>query len=198
MVTVCADSSELVFTKPQTFACSASLAADRVLEEYRRIAFADIRKFFDAKGNLIPIQDLGEDEASCLAGLELIVKNAKAGDGHTDEVHKFKLWDKTRALEALAKHFGLLRERLEVSGWDKLAAQLNHASTVGPTASTLTLSSPPGATKTSVALRPHLPSTLNGRKLVPCASPSICWDRTAAITSLLRPDAASPRHIVAV
>jgi len=33
-------------------------------------------------------------------------------------------------------HFGLVRERLEVSGWDKLSAQLNHARTVGPTAST--------------------------------------------------------------
>jgi hypothetical protein len=44
-----------------------------------------------------------------------------------------KLWDKMRALEALAKHFGLVTERLEVSGWDKLSAQLNHARTVGPT-----------------------------------------------------------------
>jgi hypothetical protein len=40
-----------------------------------------------------------------------------------------------RALEALAKHFGLLTERLEVSGWDKLSALLNHARTIGPTAS---------------------------------------------------------------
>ena len=67
--------------------------------------------------------------ARAVSGLEVIIKNAKAGDNHTDEVHKFKLWDKTRDLEALAG-------RLEVSGWDKLAAQLNHARTVGPTAST--------------------------------------------------------------
>jgi len=37
----------------------------------------------------------------------------------------------------LAKHFGLVTERLDVSGWDELAAGLNHARTVGPTASTL-------------------------------------------------------------
>jgi hypothetical protein len=86
-----------------------------------------MRRFFDEHGSLIPIHDLGDEEAACLAGLEVIIKNAKAGDGHTDEVHKFNLWDKTRALEALAKHFGLVRERLDVSGWDKLAAQLNHA-----------------------------------------------------------------------
>ena len=112
------------------------LTADRVLEEYRRLAFTDIRKFFDGNGNLIPVQDLGDDEAAALASMEVIIKNAKAVDGVTDTVHKFKLWDKTRALEALAKHFGVVRERLEVSGWDKLSAQLNHARTVGPTGST--------------------------------------------------------------
>jgi phage terminase small subunit len=113
-----------------------ALTADRVLEEYRRLAFADIRTFFDADGNLKPIQDLDDDQTAGLASLEVIIKNAEAGDGHTDKIHKFKLWDKTRALEALAKHFGLVTERLDVSGWDKLAAQLNHARTVGPTAST--------------------------------------------------------------
>jgi phage terminase small subunit len=107
-----------------------TLAADRVLEEYRRLAFADIRTFFDADGNLKPIQDLDDDQGACLASLEVLIKNAKDGDGHTAEVHKYKLWDTTRALEALAKHFGLVRERLEVSGWDKLSAQLNHARTV--------------------------------------------------------------------
>jgi hypothetical protein len=64
------------------------------------------------------------------------IKNAKDGDGQIDEIHKVKLWDKTRALEALAKHFGFVKDRIEVTGWDKLAAQLNHARTVGPTAST--------------------------------------------------------------
>ena len=52
------------------------------------------------------------------------------------EIHKIKLWDKTRALELLATHFGLVKERLEVSDWDRRVAQLNHARTVGPTAST--------------------------------------------------------------
>jgi hypothetical protein len=79
------------------------------------------------------VQDLDEEQGACLASLEVLIKNAKDGDGHTTEVHKFKRWDKTRALEALANHFGLVTERLEVSGWGKLAAQLNHARTVGPT-----------------------------------------------------------------
>ena len=81
-----------------------ALTADQVLEEYRRIAFADTRSFFDARGNLLPIIELTEEQGSQLAGLEVIIKNAKAGDRQTDTVHKFKLWDKVRALEALAKH----------------------------------------------------------------------------------------------
>jgi hypothetical protein len=67
---------------------AAQLSAARVLEEYRRIAFADIRSFFDEKGNLIPVKYWTEEQGSQMAGLEVIIKIAKAGDGHTDEVHK--------------------------------------------------------------------------------------------------------------
>ena len=35
---------------------------------------------------------------------------AEAGDGHTDTVHKIKIWDKSKNLENLAKHFSLLTE----------------------------------------------------------------------------------------
>lgn len=95
---------------------AADLTAQRVLEEYRRIAFMDIRTFFDDAGNLRPIPQLTAEQGCSLASLEVIVKNAEAGDGHTDRVHKFKLWDKLKALESLAKHFGLLTEKIEHSG----------------------------------------------------------------------------------
>lgn len=87
-----------------------ALTADRVLEELRRLAFADARGFWDDDGNLKPMKDLSPEQGSVLAGFEAVIKNAKAGDGQTDTVHKIKLWDKTRALETLAKHFGLTRE----------------------------------------------------------------------------------------
>jgi phage terminase small subunit len=94
----------------------ADLSAVRVLEELRRLAFVDIRQFFDDRGNLRPVKDWTPEQGSALAGLEVIIKNAAAGDGVTDTVHKFKLWDKTRALEMLCKRFGLLVERLDVNG----------------------------------------------------------------------------------
>lgn len=94
----------------------AGLSAARVLEELRRLAFADMRGFFDANGNMLPIQSLSAEQGSQIASLEVIIKNAKAGDGVTDEIHKFKVWDKSRALEMLAKHYGLLTEKVEHSG----------------------------------------------------------------------------------
>lgn len=95
---------------------TTDLTAARVLEEYRRLAFCDTRQFFTADGNLKPIDKLTPEQGSQLSGIEVIIKNAKAGDGVTDEIHKIKLWDKTKALDSLAKHFGLLKETLDVQG----------------------------------------------------------------------------------
>jgi len=94
----------------------AELTASRTLEEMRRLAFSNVRTLFDANGNLRPIHTLTDEEAACIASLEVIVKNAQAGDGHTDTVHKIKVWDKTRTLEMLGKHFALLTEQVNHSG----------------------------------------------------------------------------------
>lgn len=102
----------------------AELSAARVLEEYRRLALVDARSFWDEQGNLKPMSELTAEQGSALAGFEAIIKNAQAGDGQTDTVHKIKFWDKTRALEALAKHFGLLTERVEHSGGLKIVHEL--------------------------------------------------------------------------
>lgn len=103
----------------------AELTAARVLEELRRIAFADLRGFFDAAGNLRPISQLSAEQASALASCEVIIKNAKAGDGVTDEVHKIKGWDKVEALKILAQHFRLLVDRVELVNAEALLARLD-------------------------------------------------------------------------
>lgn len=94
----------------------ADLTATRVLEEYRRLAFVDARGFWNEMGCLKPFSELTAEQGAALSGFEAIIKNAKAGDNLTDEVHKIKLWDKTKALESLAKHFGLLKETVEIQG----------------------------------------------------------------------------------
>lgn len=103
---------------------TADLSASRVLEELRRLAFADLRRLFDKRGNLKPIHELTADEAACLAGFEVIKKNAEAGDGVIDTIHKVKVLDKTRSLEMLAKHFALLVERIQVDDEEGRIARL--------------------------------------------------------------------------
>ena len=90
--------------------------ATRVLQEIARLGFTDMRQFFDEHGNLKAIKDLTADQGAALAGFEVIKKNAAAGDGVVDTVHKFKVWDKPKALEMLAKHLGLFVEKTEVTG----------------------------------------------------------------------------------
>lgn len=89
----------------------AELTAARVLEEIRRLAFSDIRDIFDAKGRLRPVHEWPEEVASAIAAVE--VQNGRW-------LTKVKRWDKPRALELLAKHFGLVKEQHEHSGTLKL------------------------------------------------------------------------------
>jgi phage terminase small subunit len=94
----------------------AELTADMVKARLRLLAFQDIRKLFDAAGNLKPIHELGDDEAAMVAGLEVVKKNVAAGDGVVDTIHKVKVVDPVKSLEMLAKHFGLLEEKVSHSG----------------------------------------------------------------------------------
>ena len=95
---------------------SRELSAARILEEMRRCALVDIRTLFDAQGNLKPIHTLTEEEAAAIGGFEVIKKNAEAGDGVIDTIHKVKVLDKTKSLEMLGKYFGLLMEHVKHSG----------------------------------------------------------------------------------
>lgn len=95
---------------------SAGLSASRVLEELRRLAFSDLRGLVDEQGNLKPLHKLTDEEAAAVSSVEVIIKNAKAGDNQTDTIHKIRMWDKGKALEALAKHFALFDERVQHSG----------------------------------------------------------------------------------
>lgn len=92
------------------------VSAERVKQRLALIGFQDIRQLFDEQGNLRPIHTLSDEAAAFVAGLEIIKKNAAAGDGIIDTVHKVKVVDPIKALEMLAKHFGLLTDKVDVSG----------------------------------------------------------------------------------
>lgn len=100
------------------------LTVASTVEAIRRGQQYDARQLFDSAGNLRPIQELSEIEAWCIAGFEVVIKNAAAGDGHTDTIHKVKLIDRGRYVELAAKHQGMLTDKLEVSAADDLIAAL--------------------------------------------------------------------------
>lgn len=102
----------------------ADLSASRTLEEMRRLAFSNVQDLFDEQGNLRPIQQLTREQAACIASIEVIMKNATAGDGKVDRVLKLKTWDKPRVLEMLGKHFALLTERVQIEASDGLIQAL--------------------------------------------------------------------------
>lgn len=82
------------------------VTAARVIEQYRRIGFSDIRHFvmWDKNGvTLRPHTSLRDEDASAIAEVRPI--------GDTGQVH-IRLHEKRPALDALARHVGLFNARI--------------------------------------------------------------------------------------
>jgi phage terminase small subunit len=82
------------------------VTADRVIEELGRMAFADIRNFIDWGPEGVKLRDksaLDSDDAAAIADVE-----AKGANG---QIGRLKLYDKLAALNALARHLGMIGGR---------------------------------------------------------------------------------------
>lgn len=94
------------------------VTADRVIQELASVAFSNISKAFRPDGALLLPAEMPPEAQAALAGVE----TEELFDGKGEEraqvgvSRKVKHWDKVKALEILAKHLGLLRDKLEVSG----------------------------------------------------------------------------------
>ncbi len=93
-----------------------SITAERLLKEMALHTFSNVRDLFDERGNLKPIQTLTREQAASIASLEVIKKNAEAGDGQTDIVHKVRVVDKLKTLEMLARCLAMFKDKLDVTG----------------------------------------------------------------------------------
>jgi phage terminase small subunit len=85
----------------------ADLKAVRVLEELRRLAFADIRDLFDNDWRLKHADDISDEAASILAAVERTTSGTRS-------TVKVKIQSKLHALELLARHFALLTDVVRV------------------------------------------------------------------------------------
>ena len=89
----------------------------RVLEEYAKIAFSDIRQMFDGNNMLLSLKDVPDDIAACLSSVEVDQLWGASMDSKVQigETKKVKVWNKINALDSLARHFGMFGKDNEQS-----------------------------------------------------------------------------------
>jgi phage terminase small subunit len=93
------------------------ISAERVLKEIGTVAFSDLRRMFNDAGQLKEPEDWPDEIAGAIGSVEVLREKTINGEvTSTDSVIKVKTWNKPQALEMLAKHLGLLKERVEHSG----------------------------------------------------------------------------------
>lgn len=99
-----------IIEKRQEVAKKHGVTLDRVIEEYSKIAFFDIREIYNTDGGLIDIKQLDDSSAGAIASIKSMEEWGEddSGDktiiGTTKEV---KVFDKIRALQDLGKHLGI-------------------------------------------------------------------------------------------
>ena len=89
------------------------ITAQRTMLELARLAYGDVAGFFTDDGRIKPISQLTADQRAMLSGYDVVTGNIDSGDGGMDRIARVRTWDKVKALEILAKHFGLMVERVD-------------------------------------------------------------------------------------
>lgn len=97
---------EYLQEKRKEFALKTGISIERVLNEYKKIAFSDIREICTVDGGMKQLSDLDDDAAGAISSIKSFEVHSLEGEklGTNREI---KLHDKIRALEALGKHLGL-------------------------------------------------------------------------------------------
>ena len=86
--------------------------ADRVLKELACIAFMNPKDLFDEVGEMKQIHDLDDNVARAISSIETEEQTDKYG--HPVSKVKVRFWPKNNALELIAKHLGMLDDRMKV------------------------------------------------------------------------------------
>lgn len=87
-----------------------NITKERIVEEYRRIAFFDIRTIHTVDGAIKPVNEFDDDAAAAVAGIEVYEERLQSDDPDdqitTGSVKKIKIADKRAALDSLCKVLG--------------------------------------------------------------------------------------------
>ena len=99
---------EAIQKQMDKYAERAEVSAERVIEEYRRIAFSDIRDIMSGENRTVLLRKLSElspEEAAVIQSIS-----------ETKEGIRVTLHSKLSALDSLAKHLGLFTKKIDLSG----------------------------------------------------------------------------------
>lgn len=107
------DIQEAVQARREALKKKTGLTQERVLDEYRKLAFFDVRKMFDEDGEPLGVKELDDDTAACIVGLDVLEERDDEGI-LTGYVKKYKIADKKGALDSAARHLGLFNDKLKV------------------------------------------------------------------------------------
>lgn len=91
--------------KAQKLEKKLEISAERTLIEIARIAYGDVRQFYDEEGKLIPVHKLSDEAAASISGIDL--EEMKEDGIVVGYLKKIRRFDKNPALDKLAKHFKL-------------------------------------------------------------------------------------------
>lgn len=109
----------------QKAAGANEVTVERVVKEFARLAFVDVRKMSRPDGSPVPLHELDEDTARAIVGVEVVTQgNAELGFG---QVTKYKLADKRASLADLGRFLKMFVDRVEVSGQIGIADVLREA-----------------------------------------------------------------------
>lgn len=90
--------------KTEEVSAKADIQQEKVLTEIARLGLYDVRKLFDADGRPLPINQLEDDIAAAIVGVDVVtIGTPDAGLG---EIRKYRLANKNDALEKLMKYLG--------------------------------------------------------------------------------------------
>lgn len=106
------DIQEYIQNKQKVIQQKLDVTQERVLQEYARLAFFDIRKIYTEKNSLIDVRTMDDDSAAAVAGIEVFEEFSGYGETreHIGNTMKVKIHNKVAALDALGRHLGLFEK----------------------------------------------------------------------------------------
>jgi phage terminase small subunit len=85
----------------------AEINVQRILREEGRIAFSDLRQIFEGE-TTIPPEKLPDDIGRAISAIK--INERCDSEGNKTVTYEYRLWDKGKSLERIARHLGMFAE----------------------------------------------------------------------------------------